>query len=103
MIKSYLPPTPSNIERIHFSIESAVCRSLKRILKLAVAVSGMTFVAELPVSIEAIATVEGGKINQKEWAEKFYNELYEGRFVSGGRVLAGAGDIYRIKTSTEKR
>ena len=45
-----------------------------------------------------LATVEGGKINQKKWAEKFYNELYEGRFVSGGRVLAGAGDIYRIKT-----
>ena len=45
-----------------------------------------------------LATVEGGKINQKKWAEKFYNELYEGRFVSGGRVLAGAGDVYRIKT-----
>ena len=45
-----------------------------------------------------LATVEGGKTNQKKWAEKFYNELYEGRFVSGGRVLAGAGDIYRIKT-----
>jgi len=45
-----------------------------------------------------LATVEGGKTNQKEWAEKFYNELYDGRFVSGGRVLAGAGDIYRIKT-----
>ena len=45
-----------------------------------------------------LATVEGGKNNQKKWAEKFYNELYEGRFVSGGRVLAGAGDIYRIKT-----
>ena len=45
-----------------------------------------------------LATVEGGKINQKKWAEKFYNELYEGRFVSGGRVLAGSGDIYRIKT-----
>ena len=45
-----------------------------------------------------LATVEGGKINQKKWAEKFYNELYDGRFVSGGRVLAGAGDVYRIKT-----
>ena len=29
---------------------------------------------------------------------KFYNELYNGRFISGGRVLAGAGDMYRIKT-----
>jgi len=45
-----------------------------------------------------IATVEGTKSKQKEWAEKFYNELYNGRFISGGRVLAGAGDMYRIKT-----
>ena len=40
-----------------------------------------------------LATVEGTKSKQKQWAEKFYNELYEGRFVSGGRVLAGAGDL----------
>tara|TARA_B100002051_G_scaffold136099_1_gene129250 strand:+ start:391 stop:2910 length:2520 start_codon:yes stop_codon:yes gene_type:complete len=45
-----------------------------------------------------LAAVETSKPKQKEWAEKFYNELYEGRFVSGGRVLAGAGDLYRIKT-----
>ena len=45
-----------------------------------------------------IATTEGTKSKQKEWAEKFYTELFEGRFVSGGRVLAGAGDMYRIKT-----
>ena len=45
-----------------------------------------------------LATVEGTKSKQKQWAEKFYNELYDGRFVSGGRVLAGAGDLYRIKT-----
>ena len=45
-----------------------------------------------------LAAVEGSKPKQKEWAEKFYTELYEGRFVSGGRVLAGAGDLYRIKT-----
>jgi len=45
-----------------------------------------------------IATVEGTKSKQKEWSEKFYNELYNGRFISGGRVLAGAGDMYRIKT-----
>ena len=34
----------------------------------------------------------------KKLSEKFYNELYNGRFISGGRVLAGAGDMYRIKT-----
>ena len=45
-----------------------------------------------------LSTVEGTKSKQKQWAEKFYNELFEGRFVSGGRVLAGAGDLYRIKT-----
>ena len=45
-----------------------------------------------------IATTEQGKAKQYKWAEKFYNELFEGRFVAGGRVLAGAGDIYRIKT-----
>ena len=45
-----------------------------------------------------IATVEEGKAKQKHWAEKFYTDLYEGRFVSGGRVLAGSGDLYRIKT-----
>ena len=45
-----------------------------------------------------LATTELSKSKQKLWAEKFYNELYEGRFVSGGRVLAGAGDLYRVKT-----
>ena len=45
-----------------------------------------------------LAAVELSKPKQKEWAEKFYNELYEGRFISGGRVLAGAGDLYRVKT-----
>ena len=45
-----------------------------------------------------LATSELSKTKQKKWAEKFYTELYEGRFVSGGRVLAGAGDLYRVKT-----
>ena len=45
-----------------------------------------------------LASVEGTKSKQKKWAEKFYTELFEGRFISGGRVLAGAGDLYRIKT-----
>lgn len=45
-----------------------------------------------------MATVESGKSKQKKYAEKFYTELFEGRFVSGGRVLAGSGDLYRIKT-----
>ena len=45
-----------------------------------------------------LSVAELSKPKQKEWAEKFYTELYEGRFVSGGRVLAGAGDLYRVKT-----
>ena len=45
-----------------------------------------------------IATVEGTKAKQKKWASKFYEELFEGRFIPGGRVLAGAGDLYRLKT-----
>jgi ribonucleoside-diphosphate reductase alpha chain len=45
-----------------------------------------------------VATVEGAKSKQKKWAEKFYTELYNGRFISGGRVLAGSGDLYRLKT-----
>ncbi len=45
-----------------------------------------------------VATVEGAKTKQKKWAEKFYSELYDGRFISGGRVLAGSGDLYRLKT-----
>jgi ribonucleoside-diphosphate reductase alpha chain len=45
-----------------------------------------------------IATVESTRPKQRKWAEKFYHELYEGRFISGGRVLAGSGDLYRIKT-----
>jgi len=45
-----------------------------------------------------IATVEGTKVKQKQWSKKFYEELFDGRFIPGGRVLAGAGDLYRLKT-----
>ena len=45
-----------------------------------------------------LASVEGGKKKQHKWAEKFYNELYNGHFLPGGRVLAGSGDLYRLKT-----
>ncbi|MBC8256700.1 MAG: adenosylcobalamin-dependent ribonucleoside-diphosphate reductase [Candidatus Marinimicrobia bacterium] len=45
-----------------------------------------------------LGTVEGTKAKQKKWATKFYEELFEGRFIPGGRVLAGAGDLYRLKT-----
>jgi len=45
-----------------------------------------------------VATVEGTKNKRLKWSEEFYTEMYEGRFVPGGRVLAGAGDLYRLKT-----
>ncbi len=45
-----------------------------------------------------IATPEAGKTKQNKWAEIFYTDMYEGRFLPGGRVMAGAGDLYRLKT-----
>jgi ribonucleoside-diphosphate reductase alpha chain len=44
-----------------------------------------------------LAAVED-KEKQKEWADKFYTALYNGEFLPGGRVIAGAGDLYRLKT-----
>lgn len=35
---------------------------------------------------------------QNEFAERFYRLMYEGYFLPGGRVIAGAGDLYRLKT-----
>ena len=45
-----------------------------------------------------LSTVEGTKAKQKKWAQKFYEQLFEGFFIPGGRVMAGAGDLYRLKT-----
>ena len=45
-----------------------------------------------------IASAEKTKLKQNQWSENFYNDLYQGRFLPGGRVIAGAGDLYRIKT-----
>ncbi|MDD3095544.1 MAG: adenosylcobalamin-dependent ribonucleoside-diphosphate reductase, partial [Candidatus Marinimicrobia bacterium] len=45
-----------------------------------------------------VAAQEVSKIKQKEWAEHFYRDLYNGYWIAGGRVLAGAGDLYRLKT-----
>jgi len=45
-----------------------------------------------------LSTVEGTKAKQKKWANIFYKELYSGHFIPGGRVMAGAGDLYRLKT-----
>jgi len=45
-----------------------------------------------------IAAVEPDAERAEKWASQFYTYLYEGYFVPGGRVLAGAGDLYRLKT-----
>ena len=45
-----------------------------------------------------IASIEPDPARAEECAVQFYKYLYEGYFVPGGRVLAGAGDLYRLKT-----
>ncbi|MBI3034578.1 hypothetical protein HYY72_05455 [Candidatus Woesearchaeota archaeon] len=45
-----------------------------------------------------MAAVEPTEEKQREWASRFYSSLYEGHFLPGGRVIAGAGDLYRLKT-----
>jgi ribonucleoside-diphosphate reductase alpha chain len=45
-----------------------------------------------------VAAQETSKIKQTQWAEHFYRDLYNGHWIAGGRVLAGAGDLYRLKT-----
>lgn len=45
-----------------------------------------------------IAAIEPDAQKGEEWATRFYEYLYQGYFVPGGRVLAGAGDLFRLKT-----
>ncbi len=45
-----------------------------------------------------VAAVEKDDERALEWAVRFYNDLYEGLWLPGGRVLAGAGDLFRLKT-----
>ncbi len=45
-----------------------------------------------------IASVEQTDEQQKQSAVNFYNDLYNGYYLPGGRVMAGAGDLYRLKT-----
>ncbi len=33
-----------------------------------------------------------------KWAETFYSDMFNGYYLPAGRVLAGAGDLYRVKT-----
>ena len=45
-----------------------------------------------------IAAAEEDEEKAIKYARIFYNLMYEGYFMPGGRVLAGAGDLLRVKT-----
>jgi ribonucleotide reductase alpha subunit len=45
-----------------------------------------------------LGAVETTQEKQDLWTKRFYNILYKGYFVPGGRVIAGAGDLYRTKS-----
>ncbi len=45
-----------------------------------------------------VSAVEKEDKVAEEWAINFYNDLYNSAYIPGGRVLAGAGDLYRLKT-----
>lgn len=45
-----------------------------------------------------MAAIESTQEKREEYAEKFYRDLYEGYYLPGGRVIAGSGDLYRLKT-----
>jgi len=45
-----------------------------------------------------IAVMENSEELQRKWAVEFYKDLYYSYFLPGGRVLAGAGDLVRLKT-----
>ncbi|MEM4366566.1 MAG: adenosylcobalamin-dependent ribonucleoside-diphosphate reductase [Candidatus Anstonellales archaeon] len=45
-----------------------------------------------------VAAVEGDIEQAKELAAVFYRQMYDGLWLPGGRVIAGGGDLYRLKT-----
>ncbi|MFH7903528.1 MAG: adenosylcobalamin-dependent ribonucleoside-diphosphate reductase [Candidatus Aenigmatarchaeota archaeon] len=45
-----------------------------------------------------VASAEQDEEKALKYARIFYNLMYEGYFIPGGRVLAGAGDLLRVKT-----
>lgn len=44
---------------------------------------------------KAIASVEKGK-NRKKWEKKFYDAMYDFKFLPGGRILSGAGTGFEV-------
>ncbi|MCA9486977.1 MAG: adenosylcobalamin-dependent ribonucleoside-diphosphate reductase [Nanoarchaeota archaeon] len=45
-----------------------------------------------------IACVEERQEEREKFALAFYKDLFEGHYLPGGRVIAGSGDLYRLKT-----
>ncbi len=45
-----------------------------------------------------VAAVEMDEEKAYHFAEEFYRMLYDGYFLPGGRVIAGSGDLFRLKT-----
>ena len=45
-----------------------------------------------------MAAVEKTQSKREEFAQRYYMDLFEGHYLPGGRVIAGAGDLYRLKT-----
>ena len=45
-----------------------------------------------------LGSLEESPLRQDEAAERYYKMMYQGYFMPGGRVIAGAGDLYRVKT-----
>lgn len=45
-----------------------------------------------------VAAVEGEMEQARKLAVLFYGQLYDGLWLPGGRVIAGGGDLYRLKT-----
>jgi ribonucleoside-diphosphate reductase alpha chain len=45
-----------------------------------------------------VASIEPDFKKAEKFAVEFYKDLYDGHFLPAGRVLAGAGDLYRLKT-----
>ncbi|MGC8923831.1 MAG: adenosylcobalamin-dependent ribonucleoside-diphosphate reductase [Candidatus Micrarchaeia archaeon] len=45
-----------------------------------------------------VSSVEKNEKDAEKWAVAFYIDLFNSLYIPGGRVLAGAGDLYRLKT-----
>ena len=45
-----------------------------------------------------MAAIESTQKAREDYAKEFYMDLYDGHYLPGGRVIAGSGDLFRLKT-----